>query len=30
MTQVSYSTNLPQPTGVGGVEVVIIIGNPRG
>jgi len=30
MTQVSYSPISPQPTPVGVVEVVIIIGNPRG
>jgi len=30
MTQVSYNAISQQPTGVGVVEVVIIIGNPRG
>jgi hypothetical protein len=30
MTQVPYSTILKQPAGVGVVEIVIIIGNPRG
>jgi hypothetical protein len=30
MAQVSYNTIFAQPAGVGVVNIVIIIGNPRG